>query len=88
MKGNRVELVKREDRGGLCTLTLNRPEKLNALNSELFIELDAHLAALETEIERIGCVVLRGAGKAFCAVLIWLRHRPELPANREWTSRV
>ena len=63
-----MALVNREDDGkGLCTLTLNRPEKYNALNSELFAELDVHLARLEQETDRIGCVVLRGAGKAFCA---------------------
>ena len=59
--------VIRSDAGGLCTLTLNRPDKLNALDTELFRELDAHLAALESQTDTIGCVVLRGAGRAFCA---------------------
>ncbi len=62
-----TEKITRSDMGGLCTLTLNRPEKLNALDTELFSQLDAHLAALETQTETIGCVVLRGAGRAFCA---------------------
>jgi len=57
----------REDSGGLCILTLNRPDKLNALDTQSFAELDAHLAALAGESERIGCVVLRGAGRGFCA---------------------
>jgi enoyl-CoA hydratase len=57
----------RTDEDGLCTLTLNRPEKLNALDTELFEQLDAHLADLETQTATIGCVVLRGAGKGFCA---------------------
>ncbi|HEX7858131.1 MAG TPA: enoyl-CoA hydratase/isomerase family protein [Sphingobium sp.] len=59
--------ILREDAGGLCTLTLNRPDKLNALDTEAFEALDAHLAALEGEGDRIGCVVLRGAGRGFCA---------------------
>ena len=59
--------VLRNDAGGLCTLTLNRPDKLNALDTELFCELAAHLADLEGETAKIGCVVLRGAGRAFCA---------------------
>ncbi|HUD28199.1 MAG TPA: enoyl-CoA hydratase/isomerase family protein [Novosphingobium sp.] len=59
--------ILREDRGGLCTLTLDRPDKLNALDTATFEELDAHCAALEADVERIGCVVLRGAGRAFCA---------------------
>jgi enoyl-CoA hydratase/carnithine racemase len=57
----------REDRDGLCTLTLNRPDKLNALDNETFAALDAELAALEGQTETIGCVVLRGAGRGFCA---------------------
>jgi len=51
---------------GLCTLTLNRPDKRNALNGELFAALDAALAAIEGDAG-VGCVVLRGAGKAFSA---------------------
>jgi enoyl-CoA hydratase len=59
--------VTRHDEDGLCTLTLNRPDKLNALDTESFEALDAHLAALEGETDRIGCVVLRGAGRGFCS---------------------
>lgn len=62
-----TKLVLREDRDGLATLTLNRPEKLNALTVALFAELDDHLAALEAETDTVGLVVVRGAGKAFCA---------------------
>ncbi|MEO6718167.1 MAG: enoyl-CoA hydratase/isomerase family protein [Novosphingobium sp.] len=61
------EKVLRHDEGGLATLTLNRPDKLNALDTELFEQLDAHLAALEQQTSTIGCVVLRGAGRGFCA---------------------
>jgi enoyl-CoA hydratase/carnithine racemase len=61
------ERVTRQDADGLCTLTLNRPDKLNALDTETFEALDAHLAALEEASDWIGCVVLRGAGRAFCA---------------------
>ena len=61
------EKVLRSDTGGLCTLILNRPDKLNALDTELFEQLDAHLATLATQTDTIGCVVLRGAGRGFCA---------------------
>jgi enoyl-CoA hydratase len=61
------ERIDRQDAGGLCTLTLNRPEKLNALDTTSFEELDGHLAALEKDDGTVGCVVLRGAGKGFCA---------------------
>jgi enoyl-CoA hydratase len=62
-----ADKIIRSDSGGLCTLTLNRPEKLNALDTELFNQLDGHLAALEGQTDSIGCVVLRGNGRAFCA---------------------
>ncbi len=58
--------ILRRDEAGRCTLTLNRPDKLNALDTATFEELDAHLGQLEAE-DSIGCVVLRGAGRAFCA---------------------
>ena len=60
-------LVLREDRDGLVTLSLNRPDKLNALTVALFEELDAHLADLEKQTGSVGLVVLRGSGKGFCA---------------------
>src|ERR1700676_5653542 len=60
-------LVLREDRDGLATLTLNRPEKLNSLNVGMFIELRAHVEQIAREPERIGLVVVRGAGKCFSA---------------------
>lgn len=60
------ELVIRTDIDGLATLTLNRPEKLNALNTELFRHLGAHVDAIAID-DSIGCVVVRGAGRAFSA---------------------
>lgn len=62
-----AEQVTRIDSNGVCMLTLNRPEKLNALNTRIFEELSAHIVALEQQTDEIGCVVLRGAGRAFCA---------------------
>jgi enoyl-CoA hydratase len=59
--------VTRQDTDGLCTLMLNRPDKLNALDTPAFEDLNSHLAALEGETDRIGCVILRGAGRGFCA---------------------
>ncbi len=60
-------LVIREDRDGLCTLTLNRPDKLNALTVAMFMQLREHVEQLAAESERIGLVLLRGAGKCFSA---------------------
>jgi enoyl-CoA hydratase len=60
-------LVRRENSGGVATLTLNRPEKLNALSKDLFEELDVHVDAIARERKGIGLVVLRGAGGHFSA---------------------
>ena len=60
-------LVLREDRDGLCWLTLNRPDKLNALNVDLFMDLRAHGDELEKQFDTIGCVVLKGGGRCFSA---------------------
>lgn len=60
-------LVLRQDREGAATLTLNRPDKLNALNVEVFRELDAHVAKIAAETEAVGLVILRGAGRCFSA---------------------
>lgn len=57
----------RNDKDGCATLTLNRPDSLNALNTALFEELDAQLDDLAKSTDSIGCVVLRGAGRSFCA---------------------
>ena len=58
--------VLRTDSDGLATLTLNRPDKLNALDPNVFVELRGHLDAIAVD-ESIGCVVLQGAGRSFCA---------------------
>jgi len=59
------DLVLRADRAGVCQLTLNRPDKLNALNVDLFKALEAHVADLEAA--PVGVVLLRGAGRCFSA---------------------
>lgn len=59
-------LVTRQNEDGLCWLTLNRPDKLNALTVGVFRELRAHIIDLKRD-ESIGCVILRGAGKCFSA---------------------
>lgn len=59
------ELVVRNDAGRVTQLTLNRPEKLNALNVDLFKALEAHVADLERT--PVGVVVVRGASKCFSA---------------------
>jgi len=61
-----TELLTRHDAQGLATLTLNRPDKLNALSPQSFVELRAHLDAIAVD-ESVACVLLQGAGRSFCA---------------------
>lgn len=51
---------------GIWVLTLNRPEKLNALHPELFDELDRLCAVVEQD-PSVRVIVLTGAGRGFCA---------------------
>ncbi len=60
------ELVIRDDRDGWTLLTLNRPDKLNALTVDLFRELRGHVTDLRSDPSS-RCVVLRGAGRCFSA---------------------
>lgn len=55
-----------EDRGAVRLLTMSRPEKRNALNTELTRALLEALRAADAD-ESVGCVVLTGAGQGFCA---------------------
>lgn len=50
----------------VCTVTLNRPDKLNALNEQLINELAATLEMVASE-EQTSVLVVTGAGRAFCA---------------------
>lgn len=62
-----TDLVLREDKEGIATLSLNRPKTLNALSPNLFVELRQHFDKLAEESETIGCVILRGEGRSFSA---------------------
>ena len=55
-----------ETTGGVTLIRLNRPEALNALNSQLLAELSSALDVAEADAG-IGCVVLTGSERAFAA---------------------
>ena len=55
-----------ETKGRVGVVTLNRPQALNALNSELIAELNTVLDQWEADAS-IGCIVLTGSEKAFAA---------------------
>jgi len=55
-----------KDADGVATITLNRPERLNALTFEVYRELTDLFAALADEPD-VRVVVITGAGRAFCS---------------------
>lgn len=57
--------VRKENR--IAVLTMNRPERLNALSPDLVQALTEEVGRLAAGEEDIRCVVLTGAGRAFCA---------------------
>lgn len=62
-----TDVVLRQDEGRVAVLTVNRPDKLNALNQEVRNRMLEHLAAIEVD-DGIGAVVVTGAGeKSFIA---------------------
>lgn len=68
--------------GGVATVTLNRPEKRNAVNSVMFQELAAVFDHIATDRE-VRAFVLTGAGDHFCsgADLSSLNEAPRTPAE-------
>ncbi|HYZ23545.1 MAG TPA: enoyl-CoA hydratase [Rhodopila sp.] len=51
---------------GVATLTLNRPESLNALSDEIRVGMLEAIARLGSD-DSVGCIVITGAGRGFCA---------------------
>jgi len=75
--------------GAVATVTLNRPEKLNALTMEMIDALSAVAAQLDAD-RAVCCVILTGAGqRAFCVgadINAWSALEP-LDMWRVWTKR-
>jgi enoyl-CoA hydratase len=59
------KLVLRENRDGAAILTLNRPEKLNALSKAMVEELEEHVETIARQSKTVGLLILRGAGGNF-----------------------
>lgn len=64
--------------GRVATVTLNQPDRLNALSAEIYDELETILTDLEEE--NVGCLVFQGAGGAFCA-------GGDIDRMQEWLER-
>ena len=65
-EANDYETIALERRGQVAILTLNRPERLNAINRTMMGELPALVAQLKADDE-VRALVVTGAGKGFCA---------------------
>ena len=61
-----AQFVTFEQTGSIARITLNRPEKLNAINYQVGAELYAAFARCEPD-PSIRAIILAGAGRAFCA---------------------
>src|SRR5213078_1202774 len=59
-------LLLRDDRDAICTLTMNRPQQMNLLTSQMLEALQSAFDSLVSD-RKIRVVVLAGAGKGFCA---------------------
>ena len=66
MAADTAPLVIRDDIGGVCTLTLNRPKTRNALSLAMIDAMTAHLDDIAADT-KVRVVVLAGSGSAFCA---------------------
>lgn len=85
MEYETIRIERRED--GVATLTLNRPEKHNAMSAQMLDDLQAAAGELGADAA-VRAVILTGAGESFCAGgdLSWMRaqfeaSRPEREAQ-------
>ena len=78
-----LERLGAEDR--LARVTLNRPEKMNALTGELFTELNDCLHDLEAD-QRCRVIILRGAGRCFSAGYDLTPGRERRPGERRYQT--
>lgn len=60
------DILLRQDREGICTLTMNRPQQMNLLTGEMIDALQEAFDAISQD-PRVRVVVMAAAGKGFCA---------------------
>jgi 2-(1,2-epoxy-1,2-dihydrophenyl)acetyl-CoA isomerase len=81
------ETLKLETRGRVAVLTMNRPDRLNAINRDVMREMTAAVAQVKANDE-VWALVLTGAGRGFCAGADLMGSgpvatgRPETPADQ------
>src|SRR5580700_9565777 len=78
-----LPVLLRKDQGAVSILTLNRPEKLNALSNELIAAIMNALASIELD-HAIRAIVVTGTGRAFSSgadIAAFQRHLETGPAD-------
>ena len=86
IKQESSSILLREDRGPVAILTLNRPDKLNALSNELIAGIMNALNSIELD-SSVRVVVITGAGRAFSAgadIAAFQKHMQAGPADRRY----
>ncbi|MEO0937738.1 MAG: crotonase/enoyl-CoA hydratase family protein [Pseudomonadota bacterium] len=79
-----MSMIRIDVDGDIATLTLDRPDKRNAVNDALIAELDAFFSRPP---EGVHVVILRGAGDHFCAGLDLAEHEHREPIQGVYHSR-
>lgn len=70
-----------ETKDGIRTLTLNRPERLNAVNTELHLQLE-HALREASRDDEVRIIVMTGSGRGFCAGLDLADRQTKDPSTR------
>jgi enoyl-CoA hydratase/carnithine racemase len=66
MSKHTFETIKLDVEDGVATLTLNRPDKMNAFTGQMMLDMIAAFDATDAD-DSVGAVIVTGAGRAFCA---------------------
>jgi enoyl-CoA hydratase/carnithine racemase len=82
--GSKASATRLEIEGDIATLTLNRPEKRNAMNDAFVSELDAFFT---NPPKGVNAVILTGSGGHFCAGLDLAEHETRDPIDGVYHSR-
>ncbi len=83
MKQNKLLVENISEKDGIAWLTLNRPERKNALSRALMAELIDALKRLR-ENDRVRCIVTTGTGDAYCSGLDLYDLRESWKRKRRW----
>lgn len=83
-----IPVVIREDRDGIAVLTIRRPNVLNALNRDVYEQLDRHVAAIAKDASVKGAVITGYGRKAFVSGAdVSMLASVKTPADGEATSK-